>query len=93
MFYGNHFPKCYCIDDIFRKTTIRTLSVQMRNVSFVEMGFSGVTNFIIVRYSTINSRIRNKNRSSFHSVRVTLRLVVYRQLVRLGDTPLETHDQ
>jgi hypothetical protein len=26
-------------------------------------------------------------------VRVTLRLVVYRQLVRLGDKPLETHDQ
>jgi hypothetical protein len=27
------------------------------------------------------------------SVRVTLRLSVYRQLVRLGDKPLETHDQ
>jgi hypothetical protein len=27
------------------------------------------------------------------SVRVTLRLAVYRQSVRLGDKPLETHDQ
>jgi hypothetical protein len=26
-------------------------------------------------------------------VRVTLRLVVYRRSVRLGDKPLETHDQ
>jgi hypothetical protein len=27
------------------------------------------------------------------AVRAILRLVVYRQLVRLGDKPLETHDQ
>jgi hypothetical protein len=34
------------------------------------------------------------NPSSYSgSVRVTLRLAVYRQSVRLGDEPLETHDQ
>jgi hypothetical protein len=36
--------------------------------------------------------IRPRLHTGFLRVRVTLRPVVYRQSVRLGDKPLETHD-
>jgi hypothetical protein len=34
--YGDILPKRNCIDDIFRKITVRTLRVQTWNVDFVE---------------------------------------------------------
>jgi hypothetical protein len=47
----------------------------------------------ILSYRLLTSQNCNSQRTKPQlRVRVTLRLAVYRQLVRLGDKPLETHD-
>jgi hypothetical protein len=44
------------------KITVRALGAQMRNVGFVDTGFIGRTDLIVVRYSAANSGLRSKNR-------------------------------
>jgi hypothetical protein len=52
--------------------------------------------FRVISHVNVESKNPTFQRSvsiSIIRVRVTLRLVVYRQSVRLSDKPLETHDQ
>jgi hypothetical protein len=46
-----------------------------------------------VRLNITKTRSSGRNQSPYFRVRVTLRLAVYRESVRLGAKPLETHDQ
>jgi hypothetical protein len=77
--------------------TKRTVSDKKWAVVSVQLDM--ITDSIVTKYHKINSRvIRNRNKivkstNTIQSVRVTLRLEVYRQSVRFGDKPLETHDQ
>jgi hypothetical protein len=55
--YEDHIAKWKHVSGIFRKITARLLGAQMRSVSFFEIGFTGLTDLIIVRYSATTRAI------------------------------------
>jgi hypothetical protein len=63
--YGDHFPKYNCIGCVSRKTSVRALGAQTWNVIFLETGFTGLTDFTVVRYSATNNGLQNNNRFRF----------------------------
>jgi hypothetical protein len=62
LIYWDHVSKEICIDGIFRKITVHVPGTQRRNVSFLETGFLGITNLIVVSYSEINNGLLSNNR-------------------------------
>jgi hypothetical protein len=55
LIYADHLLKQNYTGGTLRKTSIGALTAQTWNVSFLETGFIGYTDFIFARYSATNS--------------------------------------
>jgi hypothetical protein len=86
------FPACYVFNN-------RSLATASNSGDFSAFRTHGVSvrrisrNWTLTHFTSLHSTEVLTTLNSGIRIRVTLRLAVYHQSVRLGDKPLETHDQ